>query len=475
MKHGIENETMVQIDILSIVRDVVRQWWVILILSISVSLFANVWVTWTYRPEYTATATFVVTAKGMNNNIYQNLTTAKEIAGRFSQILESNVMKRKVAEDIGIEAFNGTTSASVLTETNLIELRVTADSAMEAYQAMHSIMNNYNTVSDYVIENVILEVLQPPAVPMAPSNSINVKRTMKMAFLISAGIFILCFAVLSYLKDTVKNEKEASEKIDAKLLGTIYHERKVKMFRGIRKAKRLSMLIQNPLLSFRFVESNKMTASKIRSRMIKKGIQTLMVTSVTENEGKSTVAANLALALAQENKKVLLLDCDFRKPAQYKIFDMPKKDTINLPKMLKTKQLAENPIRRWKKSGLYIIANGEASSSMEGLPENELMELILNFAKEKMDYIIIDTPPVTMAADAEEIAQMADASILVVKQDKVLARDINDAIDMLNRTKGKVLGCVFNDVMTGILGKTGGYGYGGYYGYGGHYGKRTES
>ena len=88
-----ENSLMGHIDMLSIVRDVMRQWWVILILSVSVSLLADMWVTNNYQPEYKVSSTFVVTSKGMNANIYQNLTAASELAKNFSTILESNVLK----------------------------------------------------------------------------------------------------------------------------------------------------------------------------------------------------------------------------------------------------------------------------------------------------------------------------------------------------------------------------------------------
>ena len=123
----------VQIDPVSMIKDVSRQWWVILILSLSASLFAFVWAEKTYQPRYTVTSTFVVTAKGMNSNIYQNLSSAKELAESFSHVLDSNVLKKKVTEDLGMSSFRAETAVSILPETNLMELTVTADSAMEAF------------------------------------------------------------------------------------------------------------------------------------------------------------------------------------------------------------------------------------------------------------------------------------------------------------------------------------------------------
>ena len=468
MESKMEKGFMDQIDFLTIIKDILRNWWVILILSVSVSLFANVWVRYNWQPQYTTTSTFVVTARGMNSSVFQNLSYAQNLAEQFSQILDSNVLKNRVADELGMDSFTAQTSAQIVPETNLMTLTVTADSALDAYRVMNSIMNNYGSVSDYVLDRVILEVIQQPQIPMAVSNPLNTESVMKRCFLISAAVLAVAFGIFSYLKDTVKNEKEVSDKIDARHLGTIYHERKAKSLREIRKMKSFSMLILNPLLSFRFVESNRMTASRVRSHMDKRGAKTLLLTSVMENEGKSTVAANLALSLAQENKNVLLIDCDFRKPAQYLIFGVPEKETIDLPGILKNKSGLGSLIKKRKDCGLYTIFNSVPSDSMEELLENGMFQYILDFCRDKMDYIILDTSPMALVADAEELAQMADASVLVVKQDMVLARDINDAVDILNNTNGRVLGCIFNDVMTGLSPAAGRYGYGG------HYGKRTE-
>lgn len=226
MEKKIESGFQNKIDIISIVRDILRQWWVILILSISAALFANVWVSETYQPEYTTKTTFAVTAKGLNNNVYQNLTSTKELATRFSQVLESNVLKKKVAEELGMKEFRAHTSVEQIPETNLLTLTVTAGSSMESYNVLESVMRNYNTVSDYVIENVILETVQPPLVPDKPSNPIQRSRAMKLAFLMAAAVFSVCFAGVSMIRDTVKNSKEVKEKVDAKFLGTVYHEKK---------------------------------------------------------------------------------------------------------------------------------------------------------------------------------------------------------------------------------------------------------
>ena len=119
-----ERQLSRQINVISILRDVLRGWSVILLLAISASLFANIWVTSRYQPVYTTKITFAVTAQGTNSNIYQNLTSAQQLAERFTQILGSTVLRNRVMDDLGLTEFTAETSATQITETNMVELEV---------------------------------------------------------------------------------------------------------------------------------------------------------------------------------------------------------------------------------------------------------------------------------------------------------------------------------------------------------------
>lgn len=464
MEERIDGGLVPQIDLISMLKDIAKEWWAILLLSLAVALFADIWVNVTYQPEYKTSTTFVVTAKGMNTNVYQNLNSTQQLAQQFTEIMDSNVLKKKVAQDLKMSSLNIDSSVDLVPETNLITLSVKAGTAVESYRILQSIMKNYNTVSDYAIKNVIIETIQSPAVSMAPVNSLNEKKTMIIAFIAAAAVFMVLVAGLSYLRDTIKNPKDVTSKLDTRLLGSIYHEKKSKSIKLRKKKEFVSMLISNPLRSFQYAESNKMMSSRVRSYMDKENAKTLLVTSVMENEGKSTVAANLALGLAQEGSRVMLIDCDFRKPAQYKIFDMEGKDADDLGKVLTGKAGTENLICNWNDTNLYMILNRTSSNSIEALLKSTTLRQIVGFCRQNMDYVIIDTSPLALVSDTEELAQMADASVLVVRQDTVLTKDINDAIDILNNTRGKVLGCVLNDASSSqITGSTAHYGYGGYY------------
>lgn len=469
--------------VLSILQDVLRELWCALLIAAAVALIGNVVVRRTYHPEYTARTTFVVTSRTLNGNIITSLSAASQLAEQFSQVLESNVLKRSVAESIGLSSFEADLKANLIPETNLIALSVTSDTASGAFRIINAIIDNYGVVSDQALGSVILEILQSPSIPSAPSNSIDVGHITKQLFLAALAAAVLLIGFLSYMKDTVRGEQDLRHKVDARSLGVIYHERKWKTLKDFRVRRQIPMLVRNPLLSFRFVESNKMLASRVRSAMSRKDYKVLLVTSVTENEGKSTVAANLAMTLAQEKKRVLLIDCDFRKPSQYKLFEAATDSFVDLHEVLTGKQKFAGMIQRVPDTTLYTIFNATKDLHVFETQERDLLRAIIEQTRDLVDYVIIDTSPVGLVPDTEEIAALADATLLVVRNDMVWARDINDIIDKLDRTKAQVLGCVLNNAPIWVdrsssygygygYGHRYGYGYGGHYG--GHYGRQAD-
>lgn len=455
-----------QIDIFSILRDVAREWITIVLFAVSASLLANIWVTEMYVPEYTSKTIFTVSSKSANGSIYQDLASAESLAQRFTQVLESNILKKKVAEDLNQESFTAQTSVKQIEETNMVELTVTASSAMDSYRTITSIMENYDEVSHYVVGNVILYVIQQPVIPLSPSNSKNPVRPMEYTFLLSALLAIAYIAFFSVRRDTVQNAYQMKEKIDAELLGVIYHE---KIRRKRKKSEEHpSMLIANPLRSFSFVESSRMAAARIRSRMDRQHAKVIMITSVAENEGKSTVAANIALSIAKEGKKVLLIDCDFRKPSQYLIFE--QSETPDFIQLLKEGK-PEQAIIPYQHTTLSIVCNQQADPSAERLLESGELKHMIDAYRERMDYILLDTAPLALVSDTEDLARLADKTLLVVREDVIPAKKINDTIDVLNQTNAPVLGCILNNAVQGLTAKTGHYGY---RSYGGHYGKYAK-
>lgn len=488
-KNASINDYEMNIDLYSILKDIWKYALVILMLAASVSLLTYVYVGRSYHKQYESSSTFIISGKGSNNNIYNNLATTSEMAVKFSEILNSSILQKKVAQEMDMDYFPGTATAEVISETNLLVLNVQADSPEMSFKLNKAIMNNYSVVSDQLMGNVVLDVLQNPSVPSGPVNQFQPFALMKKTFMYTVTALCALIAIISFLKDTVRKPKEVSKKLDGKLLETLYHEDKYKTWKARLHRKKNSVLLTNPGTSFRYVENIKKLARRVSSQMKEHDAKTLLVASVAENEGKSTVAANLALALAEESARVLLIDADFRKPAQYKIFGLDKEEIKQFGEVLNGNADAQNLVIEIPNSELLLIANSMVYPNSTEMIAAPLFRKVIDFFKGQLDYIVIDTPPMSQAADAEELVDLADASILVVKQHTALVKDINDAIDTLKSGDGVMLGCVYNDVFQGFAETAksygykygygygygygaGGYGYGGKYSYGYGYGQR---
>ena len=454
------------VDWYTMFKDILKEWRCILMIAIAAVFLSYSWQYVKYTETYTVNTTFTVSTKGTYTDIYSNLASASDTATEFSQLLNSSILQKKVAEELGMGYMPGTVKAEVITDTNLMTLTVTESSPKLAYEVMEAVLNNYDKVSATLLGNVALDILVQPQIPEHPDASFAPEKMMVKAFGGALVIMIVFIALISFFKDTIRKEREVEKKLDTKLLGTLFHENKYKTLSSKLHKPKTSILITNPTVSFRYSESVKKLASRVRSKMEHRKAKVVLVTSVSENEGKSTVAANLAIALSEESKRVLLLDGDFRKPALYKIFGFDSDEIYDFGEVLNGKQDAGNLIYKLPDTDLRMMLNTVAYPDSTEMLAQGLLKRVIDYLKQNLDYIIIDSSPMALVADTEEMLDMADAAILVVKQHMSSVRDINDAIDVLNRREMKLLGCVFNDV--GGEQFSMGHGYGGYSGYGGY-------
>lgn len=460
-------------DLYTLGKDIIKQWQVILMLAVSALLFSYVVQYIHYQPTYTISTTFIVGSRDSYTNIYTNLSNTKETAEKFTQILNSNVLKNKVAQEVGTSGMPGRVTATVVENTNLIELEVVENTPKLAYDVLNSVMNNYNKVSGSLLKNTVMTVLVKAEIPEKPDVPFSPFKKMVKTFFITMLIMIVLFGALSYFKDTIRRETDVEVKLETKLLGSLCHENKYgkkKSRKEREKRAKKPILFPDPMVSFRYSESMKKIASKVAQKMRKRNAKTILVTSVLENEGKSTVAVNLALALREETNKVLLIDGDLRKPALYQIFDVPADKVENLGEALNGKTDLNHLITIQKEYDLPMILNTIRYPDSTDMISQDLMGEILNYLKQFYDYIIIDSSPMALVADTEELLSVTDSALLVVRQHMASARDINDAIAALNHDGNKLLGCVFNNVGgenfslgQNVYGKYGHYGYYGYY------------
>ena len=326
-------------------------------------------------------------------------------------------------------------------------------------------LEHYQDVSKNVLGEVVMEVFEEPNFPSAADVAFQGSDVMKKGFLVGVGLMIVLLALISYQKDNVKSEEEVTEKLDTTVFGTLNHEPLYRNLRARLKRQKKKILITEPAVSFGFVETIKKMRTKLLYNRSRHQDKVLLVTSAMRKEGKTIVAANLALAMAQRGKKVLLIEGDMRKSSLAEFLNVEVPNGAGLSERISHD--LESLIFKVPDRSLYLLPNNVAHKrSTEFLGSQRFAEF-LNHMREEMDFIIIDGPAAKGRADAEVLARRADFSLLVVKQNYTKVPYINDTIDMLDRYGHGLAGCVFNDVLISGAVFSSGYGYG--YGY--EYGK----
>lgn len=449
---------------LLILRELIRKLWVVVLAAIIVGCWAYMLSSYTYTPMYQTSTTFVVSERDGSSLVYSNLSAAQSMATSFSQILNSDVMKKQVSEEIG-GSINGTIEAEVVEETNILVMTVTAPSQRQAYLITQAILNNYEELAEKIMNNIVLDILQYPTVPDSPSNSSGAMHKAKLAAVLAAVASAAILCLLAYVRDTVKSVDEVEQKLDTRLLGTVYHENKYKTAKEYFKRRKKSILITDPTTSFAFSETFKKLRTRVEYSMRAKGYKVIMVTSVRENEGKSTVAANLALSLRKKNRHVLLIDADFRKPSIHKIMGYQNAEYAGITDYLEGKANLAQTLLTDKSRQMGMILGRQGSSKSVELTNGSELKDLLKYTKDGVDIVIIDTPPMSAGPEAECIAELCDCALLVVRQDEAYTREINDAIDALKKVPIKLLGCAFNNVHMADLNDSYNFGTGGKYGY----------
>lgn len=425
--------------------------WVVLVLCVSAVLCFTSIYRLTYVPSYTSSATFMVSAKD-STNAYNSLTTTQSMATVFVEVFQSNVLREKIAEKMPDGTFDDVINTSTIPETNLLIVSVTSDQPDTAFQALNLLVENYTTISDYLFANAQLEVIKDPVVPVAPSNPMNVRTHYPLVVVLTAlgacGIVVAIYL----MRNTVKTPEAARRKIDARLLRTIGHEQKNKTLRSRLRRRNVAPLIVNRLIKKKFIEDNMSLCSSLEYHMRRRQQQVVLVTSVGENEGKSTVAANLALALAEKKRRVVLLDCDFRKPSLHKIFEVRDDGMPYVTDWLLSDDAdVHTCLMPEKKHGVTLGVSRATGKHIVHLISNGRLAQLLQQLRGEVDYIVLDTPPMMAAADVEAIAALVDTAVLVARADFMPVSTINEGLDRLRKSAPEVCGFVLNNYQTSVF------------------------
>ncbi|MBC2180370.1 CpsD/CapB family tyrosine-protein kinase [Listeria booriae] len=169
-----------------------------------------------------------------------------------------------------------------------------------------------------------------------------------------------------------------------------------------------------------------------------------ILTSSLPGEGKSTIISNLAIAFSQQNKKVLLIDGDMRRPTQAKLFQ--RLNHTGLSTLLANQSTLKDTIQNIEKYNIDFIPSGPVPPNPTDLLSSPRLEKVLETCREMYDFIFIDTPPLIDIADGPILASKVDGTFLVVRAYKTYKTEIQKSVQILKQSKAKIMGYILNDV-----------------------------
>ena len=436
-----------------------KMWLIVLVLALISGIFGYFRTRGSYVPVYTAEATVAVYSS--NDGTTASSRSAQQLATVFPYILTSGVLKDVIREDMGVSALPGTIKATNVEGSSLLTISVSSNDPNLSYQTLLSIIRNYPKVAEYVVGYTVVEIVDDSGVPTDSGKTVAVRgNAMKGA----AFGFVLGIAVVfmyTLLNKTVRSVGDVKAFSTIDHLGTLPIYKKKK-----REDSSSSINIMEHNVQQDYLEAMRLVRTRVKRKLESSGHKVLMVTSSVPGEGKSTIAANLAISLSGKSESIVLIDCDLRNPSLQDIFTVTE-----------------------QKPGLMDVLNGEASLSdalvsfesygiqlnvLFGSPDkitdhseilgSEKMREIIEKQKKIADIVILDTPPSAMLVDATFVSKYVDEAVYVIMSDYARASVVADGIRELKNSGVEIAGFVLN----GSKESSGGYGYHSY-GYGDRY------
>ena len=308
----------------------------------------------------------------------------------------------------------------------------------------------------------VLEVAKVPDRPSKPQKTRSLALAMVLGLMAGIGFAL----VRDWMDERLQSSEEIQAALDLPILGVIPH------MAGNKTPQTAGQIVH--------LEPRSETAEAYRTvrTALFFGVpagqaRTMLVTSPAPADGKTTSAANIAIAMAQAGQKVLLIDADFRKPRQHVLFKLEGDD--GLTGLLAERCKREQAVRPTNIAGLDVLPCGPVPPNPTELLHSQRFQDLIKSLCERYDHLVIDSPPVMPVTDARILGAMCDVTVMVLRAEKSTRKMAEQARDGLLSVGSRILGVVVNDAVHGRGGYGYysrhygyGYGYGNYGGYGGY-------
>jgi polysaccharide biosynthesis transport protein len=427
-----------ELDLKGLLRILRRRWWLLVVIPLAISAGAYV-ITTQQSPTYETTVTLRVYPAASDPEAFSfgSVEGTRTLLETFRRLLTSRPVLTQVVEDLNlpysVEELEQRVTSRMIPETQLFTVSV-QDSNPRVAAEIANALGDYlpQIVGQPGLESTIAQAASVPDVPIAP-------RPLIMTLLATAAGILVAFtmmALLEYLDDSVRETANLRSLTGVPLLASI--GRIPPMFRRHRRP-----LVVEALPRSRSAEAIRMLRANVELAIRKQGIKTIMVCSPGEDEGRSTVAANLAAALSHAGLTTVLVDADLRHASQHMLFRA--NNYVGLAPLLTDPSLDwASGAQETHVPNLTLVASGsDRYSTTTMLSLDRLRERVTEIM-DVADVVIFDTPPFLALSDAFVVASSVDCAITVCAVGKTRASALRATTTTLSHSGVSILGAVLN-------------------------------
>jgi polysaccharide biosynthesis transport protein len=399
-------------------------------------------------PLYKATTTVVLSTDDSNTStITQNeITVNKNLVSTYEEIVKSRTVLNQVISDLGLNCtyqdLVKEIEVKAVGDTQIISISVSNTNADNAAKIADYVANIFKKKAEEIYNLKNVSILDSATTPSLPYNKNYLKDG--LIYLGLGLILSLIYIFAAYYMDRNLHSGEEAEKISKlPVMGTIRDEAT-----EIKSKKLKNELVVDGIPKSNFAEDIRTVRTNIEFASIDTKIKTILITSSIPGEGKSFISTNLAIAIAQNNKKVLIIDADLRKGRLHNIFNI--KNNEGLSNMI-SKQEPNNVSEYIKKTSiknLFFISRGVIPPNPSELLSSKSFKDLLESVESIFDYVIIDGTPISNLPDSLILSKVVDTTLLVSTIGYTPIDAIHASTKALENVNAKVGGIIVNRVPT---------------------------
>lgn len=474
-----EKKQVIEIDLQRLFYALLKKIWFIVLIAVLAATFSGLYTYYLVTPQYKSAAKFYVNNSDISvgdlSISSSDLVTSRNLVNSYIVILQTRESLNDVIDYAGVNRSVGELrrmiSAGSVNETEIFEVEVTSPDPVEAEKIANAIAYVLPKRITSIVEGTSAKVVEYAIVASAPSSpnfTRNVMLGLILGLLLSAGIVV----VLEILDITIRGQEDIEQVSKHPVLAAVpdmnasskggyyyYGYGKKKSGKHTQNTDKQTVLI-GAGISFSASEAYKLLRTKLQFSFAgESSCRIIGLSSALSGEGKSLSSANLAYSMAQLDKKVLLIDCDMRRPSIAEKLSIGKAN--GLSSYLSGQAKLDELIQQYKATEtdrpFDVLSAGRTPPNPGELLSSERMSKMLNGLRDRYDYIILDFPPVGEVSDAMAVANQIDGMLIVVRQNYCNRIVLGAAVRQFEFIDARILGVVYNCTSESGMGYGKGY------------------